>query len=74
MKARPRTHGRKKEHYSSYLPEFKWRYIHRREDLWKMFLKDIKKIYKFELLDNASNKKNKVIVSNEQCENEFQEG
>ncbi|CAH3153938.1 unnamed protein product, partial [Porites evermanni] len=41
------THHRKKEHYSSYLAEFKWRYIHSGEDLWKVFLNDIKKIYKF---------------------------
>ena len=47
--------------------------IHSGEDLWKAFLKDIKKIYKFEKLDNASYENNKVIVSNEQCENEFQE-
>ena len=47
MKARLPTHGRKKEHYSSYLAEFKWRYIHRGEDLWKIFLEDIKKIYQF---------------------------
>ena len=73
MKARLPTHGRKKEHHSSYLAEFKWKYIHSREDLWKEFLKDIKKNYKFEQLDNASNENNKVTVSNEQCENEFQE-
>ena len=48
MKAKLPTHGRKKEHYSSYLAEFKWRYIHSGEDLWKVFLNDIKKIYKFE--------------------------
>lgn len=48
MKATLPTHGRKKEHYSSYLVEFKWRYIHSGEDLWKVFLNDIKKIYKFE--------------------------
>ena len=49
MKAKLPTHGRKKEHYSSYLAEFKWRYmyVHRDEDLWKVFLDDVKKIYKF---------------------------
>ena len=47
--------------------------IHSGEDLWKAFLKDITKIYKFEKLVNASHENNKVIVSNEQCENEFQE-
>ena len=46
VKAKLTTHGRKKEHYS-YLAEFKWRYVHRDEDLWKVFLDDVKKIYKF---------------------------
>ena len=41
------THGRKKEHYSCYLAEFKWRYVHRGEDLWKVFLDDVKRIYQF---------------------------
>ena len=48
MKVRLPTYSRKKENYSSYLAEFKWRYIHSGEDLWKAFLKEIKKIYKFE--------------------------
>ena len=48
MKAKLPTHGCKKEHYSSYLAEFKWRNIHSGEDLWKVFLNNIKKIYKFE--------------------------
>jgi len=50
MEAGLPTHGREKEHYSSYLAEFKWRYIHSGEDLWKVkvFLRDIEKIYKFE--------------------------
>ena len=48
IKARLPTHGRKKENFSSYLAELKWRYIHGGEDLWKAFLRDIKKIYKFE--------------------------
>ncbi|XP_044167485.1 uncharacterized protein LOC122951546 [Acropora millepora] len=47
MKAKLPTHGRKKEHYSSYLAEFKWRYVHRGEDLWKVFLDDVKRIYQF---------------------------
>ncbi|XP_044185087.1 uncharacterized protein LOC114960844 [Acropora millepora] len=46
-KAKLPTHGRKKEHYSSYLAEFKWRYVHRGEDLWKVFLDDVKRIYQF---------------------------
>lgn len=45
LKVKLPTHGRKKEHYSSYLAEFKWRYIHRGEDLWHVFLKDIKEVY-----------------------------
>ena len=47
MKAKLPTHGQKKEDYSSYLAEFKWRYVHRIKDLWKVFLDDVKKIYKF---------------------------
>ena len=47
MKAKLRPHGRKKEHHSSYLAEFKWRYVHRGEDLWKVFLDDVKRIYQF---------------------------
>ena len=47
MKAKLPTHGRKKEHYSSYLAEFKWRYVHRGEDLWRVFLDDVKRIYQF---------------------------
>lgn len=42
------THGRKKEHYSSYLAEFIWRYVHRGEDLFKVFVKDVASVYKFE--------------------------
>ena len=47
MKAKLPTHGRKKEYYSSYLAEFKWRYVHRGEDLWRVFLDDVKRIYQF---------------------------
>ena len=42
------THRRKKEHYSSYLAEFIWRYVHRGEDLFKEFLKDGASVYKLE--------------------------
>ena len=52
MKPKLPTHGRKKEHYSSYLAEFKWRYIHSGEDVWKVFLNNIKKI------TNLNNQKN----------------
>ena len=38
MKANLPSHGRKKEHYSSYLAEFIWRYVHRGEDLFWVFL------------------------------------
>ena len=47
MKAKLPTHARKKEHYSSYLAEFKWRYVHCGEDLWRVFLDDVKRIYQF---------------------------
>jgi transposase-like protein len=45
MKAAFPTHGRRKYHYSYYLAEFIWRYIHKDEDLFWVFLEDIKKIY-----------------------------
>ena len=45
MKASFPTHGRKKQHYSSYLAEFIWRYTHREDDLFWAFLTDVKKIY-----------------------------
>ena len=48
MKVNLPTHGRKKEHYSSYLAEFIWRYVNRRNDLFKTFLKDVARVYKFE--------------------------
>ena len=47
MKAKLPMHGQKKKDSSSYLAEFKWRYVHHVEDLWKVFLDDVKKIYKF---------------------------
>lgn len=45
MKASLPTHGRKKEHYSSYLAEFIWRYVNRGEDLFKTFLKDVVSVH-----------------------------
>ena len=35
------THGRKKEHYSSYLAEFIWRYMNSGEDLFVVFLRTL---------------------------------
>lgn len=37
--------GVRKHHFSSYLAEFMWRYKHREEDLFEIFLKDVKKLY-----------------------------
>ena len=48
MKVSLPTHGRKKEHYSSYLADFIWRYVNRGNDLFKIFLKDVARVYKFE--------------------------
>lgn len=48
MKVNLPTHGRKKEHYSSYLAEFIWRYVNRGNDLFKIFLKDVARVYKLE--------------------------
>ena len=48
LKVNVPTHGRKKEHYSSYLAEFIRRYDHRGEDLFKEFLKDVASVYKLE--------------------------
>lgn len=33
--------------FSSYLAEFMWRYMHKDEDVFEVFLQDVKKIYKF---------------------------
>ena len=40
------THGRKKQHYASYIAEFIWRYVNRNEDLFFVFLKEVARIYK----------------------------
>jgi transposase-like protein len=45
MKSSLPTHGRRKYHYSSYLAEFIWRYINKDEDLFWVFLNDVKAIY-----------------------------
>ena len=37
MKVSLPTHGKKKEHYSSYLAEFIWRYMNREKDLFFVF-------------------------------------
>jgi len=47
MKVSLPTHGRKKEHYSSYLAEFLWRYINSGKDLFFGFLKDVASVYQF---------------------------
>ena len=31
--------------FSSYIAEFMWRYMHRNEDLFEVFLNDVKKVY-----------------------------
>ena len=46
MKVSLPTHGRKKEHYSSYLAEFIWRYVNRDKDLFRVFLNDVAFVYK----------------------------
>ena len=35
----------RKHHFSSYLAEFMWRYKHREDDLFEIFLGDVKKLY-----------------------------
>ena len=40
--------GTRKEHFSSYLAEFIWRYKHKDSDMFKVFLRDIKELYKVE--------------------------
>jgi hypothetical protein len=42
------THGRRKHHYPSYFAEFMWRYVHKDEDLFTVFLEDIKHAYNFQ--------------------------
>lgn len=37
--------GVRKHHFSSYLAEFMWRYRNKDNDLFEMFLRDVKKIY-----------------------------
>ena len=39
--------GVRKHLFSTYLAEFMWRYMHRGEDLFMVFLSDMKKIYAF---------------------------
>ena len=45
MKASLPKFGVRKHFYSGYLAEFMWRYLHKNEDKFEMFLKDIKKVY-----------------------------
>ena len=42
------AHGRKKEHYSSYLAEFIWHYVNHDKDLFQVFLKDVVFVYKLQ--------------------------
>lgn len=37
--------GVRKHHFSSYLAEFMWRYMNRDQDLFEIFLQDVKKLY-----------------------------
>ena len=37
--------GVRKHLFSIYLAEFIWRYMHRDEDLFRVFLNDVKKVY-----------------------------
>ena len=37
--------GVRKHLFSTYLAEFLWRYMHRNEDLFAVFLNDVKKVY-----------------------------
>ena len=37
--------GVRKHHFSSYLAEFMWRYKNREDDLFEIFLRDVKKLY-----------------------------
>jgi len=48
MKVNLPTHGRKKEHYLSYLAEFIWRYVNHGKDLFIVFLMDVARVYKSE--------------------------
>jgi len=38
--------GLRKYMHSGHLAEFIWRYLHKEEDMFEVFLSDIKKIYK----------------------------
>ena len=42
------THGRKKEHYASYIAGFIWHYVNRDKDLFLVFLKDVASVYKID--------------------------
>ena len=48
IKASLPTHGRKTEHYSSYLAEFIWYYVHRWAFVSQAYLNHVKLAYKFE--------------------------
>lgn len=44
-KCKPPKFGVRKHLFSSYLAEFIWRYMHRNEDLFEVFLNGVKKVY-----------------------------
>ena len=46
MKASMPKFGVRKHMYSGYLAEFLWRYLHKEEDLFKVFVNDITKVYR----------------------------
>ena len=43
--------GVRKHHFSSYLAECMWRHIHKEEDLFQVFLNDVKKVYTTSIQD-----------------------
>ena len=46
MKASMPKFSVRKHMYSGYLAEFLWHYLHKEEDLFEVFLSDIRKVYK----------------------------
>ena len=54
MKVNLPTHGRKKEHYSSYLAEFIWRYMNSGEDLFFVFLRMLQEFISLKIRTKTS--------------------
>ena len=46
MKTSMPRFGVRKHMYSGYLAEFLWRYLHKEEDLFEVFVNDIRKVYR----------------------------